>query len=33
MVTHNRELAEKADRVVVLKDGRINGNWAEHAES
>ena len=32
MVTHNREIATMADRIVKLKDGRIADNRAEHAE-
>jgi putative ABC transport system ATP-binding protein len=32
MVTHNREIATMADRIVKLKDGRIIDNRAEHAE-
>jgi ABC-type lipoprotein export system ATPase subunit len=27
IVTHNEELAAKADRKVVMKDGRIEGVW------
>jgi ABC-type lipoprotein export system ATPase subunit len=25
MVTHNREIAALADRIILLDDGRING--------
>lgn len=31
MVTHNREIASRADRIIHLEDGRINGVKRSHA--
>jgi lipoprotein-releasing system ATP-binding protein len=33
MVTHDRQIARTADRVLVLKDGRLAGATAERAET
>jgi ABC-type lipoprotein export system ATPase subunit len=36
MVTHNREIAALADRVILLDDGRISGvkqGYPDHVEA